>query len=54
MRLADFLMDSLAEFDKPYAKKLKTEERAAQLLSKTQEFLQGLQDAERIGPGRSK
>jgi hypothetical protein len=50
VRLADFLTDSLADFDKPYVKKLKTEERAAQLLSKTQEFLQGLQDAERIGP----
>jgi hypothetical protein len=49
VRLADFITDSLADFDKPYVKKLKTEERAAQLLSKTQEFLQGLQDAERIG-----
>lgn len=50
VRLADFITDSLADFDKPYVKKLKTEERAAQLLTKTHEFLEGLQGAERIGP----
>lgn len=48
VRLADFATDSVAEFQKPYVKKLATEVRKGILFAKLNEFLQDLKDAERI------
>jgi len=48
VRLADFLTDSVAEFQGPFVKKLRTQARRDQLLGKLCEFLGGLQGAQRI------
>lgn len=47
-KMADFCTDTMADFDRPYVKKLQTLDRQNLLLTKTQEFLQGLKDAQRI------
>lgn len=48
IRLADFLTDSVADFQAPYVKKLGTKKRKDQLLGKLDEFLEGLEKGERI------
>jgi hypothetical protein len=48
VRLADFLTDSVAEFQRKYVKKLGTERRKDQLLGDLQSFLDGLVSAERV------
>lgn len=48
IKLADWLTDSVAEFEKPHTKKLRTPTRATMLLTKLEEFLGDLKDAERI------
>lgn len=48
VRFADFLTDSVQEFQKPYVKLPATETRKALLQGKLEEFLQGLQDVERV------
>lgn len=48
IKLADWLTDSVAAFETPHIKKLKTPERATMLLTKIEEFLSALKDAGRI------
>jgi len=48
IKLADWLTDSVAEFEAPHTKKLRTPMRTTMLLTKLEEFLGGLKDAERI------
>lgn len=48
IKLADWLTDSVAEFQGKYVKTLRTDARRTALLTKLQEFLQSLVDAERI------
>lgn len=48
VKLADNLTDSVAEFQGPFVKKLRTDARRTALLTKLQEFLQSYLDDERI------
>jgi hypothetical protein len=48
VRLADYLTDSVAGFEGPFVKKLRTQTRRDQLLGKLVEFLDGLVAQERI------
>jgi hypothetical protein len=48
IKMADYLTDSVAEYQKPYVKKLPTAQRVTALLGGLQAFLQTLKDNQRI------